>query len=524
MPMIRHCTRLVSARLLGLVCVSALVSLSALHAIAAEPFTPEQVVAEAKRLSAQPFVPPPAYPEALGQMSFEAWKDIRFKKKQTIWNREKLPFRIQLFHPGMVYDTPARIHVVSRGKSDRLPFAVQDFDYGGNHNISGQMSGDMGHAGFRILTTLTSGRRVEEVASFLGATFFRAVGKGQRYGLSARGLAVDTGLQDGEEFPYFKKFWIEKPGKKSRHLTIHALLDSKSLTGAYTFVLRPGRSTTMDVTARLFLRSSVSKPGLAPLTSMFLFGENTSPRPLEDFRPEVHDSDGLLLARPNGEWIWRPLDNPAKLRIDVFEANAPKGFGLFQRDSDFHHYEDLEAHFERRPNLWVEPKGDWGKGHVELIRIPSKKEIHDNIVVFWTPAEPLPVGQPLVYEYRLRWNGAANPHAPLSYVEATRTMRLDKTKERFVVDFQGKALRLLNPPAKVESVVTCGPGARITDTKVAKNPATGGWRLTFTVQSESDTGPMDFVLPRQIAPVGLRAFLRINDKTLTETWNYAFIP
>lgn len=490
----------------------------------AATFSASVVQNKAKELSKQPFQPPQPFPEALGKLSQEEWQDITFKKERTIWAKGNLPFKIQLFHPGMLYNTPVTINLVSGGEVQKLPFDVNNFDYGRNHNIIGQMTPQMGYAGFRVMSHLNSDRYSDEVAAFLGATYFRAVAKGQRYGLSARGLALNTGHADGEEFPYFREFWIEHPARKSTTLTIHALLDSKSLTGAYKFVLRPGSPTTMDVTATLFLRTSVAKPGLAPLTSMFLYGENTSPRPIDDYRPEVHDSDGLLIAEDENHWLWRPLENPDTLRITTFAADDPKGFGLIQRDDDFHHYEDLESRFGQRPDLWVTPKGRWGKGHLELIEIPSNKDIHDNIAVFWTPSKAWPVGQPMHYEYTLEWSGRPNQHPPLGYVAATRAMRPARGTQRYVIDFMGKALHLLQPPAKVEAVVTSGPGVSVTDLQVVKNPESGGWRLTFTVRSEAASTPMDFVLPKKIAPVTLRAFLRINDKVLTETWNYAFIP
>ena len=268
----------------------------------ATDFAPELVVAKARDLSTRPFVPvEEAFPEALRNMSRETWHEIRYNPDKALWADEKLPFQVQFFHPGMLYDKPVTIHVVSEGRTARIPFSTENFDYGSTHNISGQMTPQMDHAGFRVHGYINSSRHVDEIVAFLGASYFRAVAKGQAYGLSARGLAVDTALPDGEEFPYFKEFWIEKPGRKNTSLTVHALLDSKSLTGAYTFVLQPGKATTMDVKATLFLRNQVKKIGLAPLTSMFLFGENTSPRPIDDFRPEVHDSDGLLMAYSTGE-------------------------------------------------------------------------------------------------------------------------------------------------------------------------------------------------------------------------------
>ncbi|EGB13855.1 periplasmic glucan biosynthesis protein MdoG [Pseudodesulfovibrio mercurii] len=489
------------------------------------PFSRQVVVDKARQLSQAPFAPAQGeVPQALLDLDYDAWRDIRFRPDKALWKDEKLSFQVQFFHPGLFYDRLVDVHVVTKDATERIPFDPALFDYGNNHSLPEQIPERFGFAGFRIHGPINTPSYFDEVAVFLGASYFRAVAKGQAYGISARGLAVDTALPDGEEFPYFKEFWIEKPTRKSTSLTVHALLDSKSLTGAYTFVIESGRTTTMDVTATLFLRIPVAKIGIAPLTSMFLFGENTDERKVRDFRPEVHDSDGLLIKNDSGEWFWRPLDNPENLEINAFSADNVRGFGLVQRDRDFAHYEDLEAGYERRPTLWVEPVGDWGFGHVELINIPTDKEIHDNIVAFWSPRDPLPVGVPQTYAYRLLWYNGGFTHPPLGYVSATRTGDAWGGGQRFIVDFQSKALALLQPPSKVEGVVTCGKGAVVAAQNVEKNPHTGGWRLSFVIRPDQAPSALEKVLPNRRPPVDLRAFLKINDTTLTETWNYAYRP
>ena len=381
---------------------------------ATQKFSRQTVVDKARQLSQAPFdAERGLVPQALLDLSHETWRDIRFRPDKALWKSEKLPFQLQFFHPGLFYDRLVDINIIDKGTVERFPFDVGLFDYGSNHTVPEQIPSEFGFAGFRIHGPINSWKHFDKIAAFLGASYFRAVAKGQAYGLSARGLAVDTALPDGEEFPYFREFWIQKPTRKSTTLTVHALLDSKSLTGAYSFVIQGSKTTTMDVTATLFLRAPVKKIGIAPLTSMFLFGENTDDRKVRDFRPEVHDSDGLLIKYDTGEWFWRPLANPKALEVNGFEAENVRGFGLLQRDRDFNHYQDLEALRERRPSLWVEPKGNWGRGHVELINIPTDKEIHDNITAFWAPADALPVGVAQTYEYRLRWyEGRFTPTRP----------------------------------------------------------------------------------------------------------------
>lgn len=491
----------------------------------AQPFSRQAVVDKAQQLSQVPFNQEKGQvPQALLDMSYDTWRDIRFRPEKALWKNEKLPFQLQFFHPGLFYDRLVDINIIHKDTVERFPFDNALFDYGSNHTVPEQIPSEFGFAGFRIHGPINTKKYFDEIAVFLGASYFRAVAKGQVCGLSARGLAVDTALPDGEEFPFFREFWIEKPTRKSSSLTVHALLDSKSLTGAYTFVIQGGKTTTMDVTATLFLRTPVKKLGIAPLTSMFLFGENTDERKVRDFRPEVHDSDGLLIKYDTGEWFWRPLVNPEALEVNGFMADNIRGFGLLQRDKEFNHYQDLEAKRERRPSLWVEPKGNWGRGHVELVNIPTDKEIHDNIVAFWTPEDALPLGVPQTYEYRLRWYSGRFTHPPLGYVEATRCGDVEGGGKRFVIDFNSKALKLLRPPSQIIGEVTCGKGAVVSEQRAEKNPHTGGWRLSFVVRPEEKPSTLEKVLPKRRTPVDLRAFLRLNETTLTETWNYAYQP
>ena len=524
-PALRHLNSLFTAlALFALVLPTALLAKPAL-ADEEEAFSRQVVVDKAKQLSQAPYDPSQIeVPQALRDLNYDAWRDIHYRPERALWNDEKLPFQLQFFHPGMYYDRPVDINIVTKGVAERLAFDPTMFDYGSNHPLPEQIPPQFGFAGFRVHGPINTPDYFDEIAVFLGASYFRAVAKDQIYGMSARGLAVDTALPDGEEFPYFKEFWIEKPTRRSTSLTVHALLDSQSLTGAYTFVIEGGRTTTMDVTATLFLRVPVTKIGIAPLTSMFLFGENTDERKVRDYRPEVHDSDGLLIKNESGEWLWRPLDNPEALDINAFQADNVRGFGFIQRDREFEHYQDLDNRFERRPGLWVEPVGDWGLGHVELINIPSDQEIHDNIVAFWSPRDPLPVGVPQTYEYRLLWYNGVFSHPPLGYVLSTRTGEAEGGGQRYVIDFRSKALGLLPSPSKVEGVVSCGKGGVISDQRVQKNPQTGGWRLSFVVRPDQSPSALEKVLPKRRPPVDLRAYLKLNDTTLTETWNYAYRP
>ncbi len=350
------------------------------------------MVEQARNLAAQPYAPLTSQlPQPLADLDYDIYRAIRFQPAQSLWHGERL-FEIQFFHLGFLYREPVRIRVVEDGTVRTLHFNKAMFNYG-KTSLKDQLPTDLGFAGFRIHYPLNRPDYKDEVTVFLGASYFRMVGRNQVYGISARGLAIDTALPEGEEFPAFREFWLVRPAPGATSMTVYALLDSESLTGAYRFHLIPDTETAMDVQTTLFARAEVKRLGIAPLTSMFFVGENQV-RSVDDYRPEVHDSDGLFMHTGKDERIWRPLSNPKELRVSSLLDEAPRGFGLLQRDRNFAHYLDLESHFECRPSFWVEPRGgQWGKGAVHLIEIPMDEEIHDNIVAFWVSDQPLKAGE-----------------------------------------------------------------------------------------------------------------------------------
>jgi glucans biosynthesis protein len=498
--------------------------LHAADAAAASPFTFQAVVDEAKELSKAPFQSPAGeVPDSLLKITYDQWRDIRFKPEKALWRQEKLPFTVQFFHPGLYFDRTVSIHVVDpKGTVHPVPFSKDLFDYK-SEKVKSLVPENLGFAGFRVHSFINTRDYQDEVVVFLGASYFRAVGRHMNYGLSARALAVDTSLPSGEEFPFFRKFWIYRPGAGAKDITICALLDSPSLTGAYRFVVIPGQETVMDVQSTIYLRKKVQKLGIAPMTSMFYYGENTSIRPVDDFRPEIHDSDGLMLDTGDGEWIWRPLVNPKSLLATSFQMTNPKGFGLCQRDQNFDHYQDLESNYENRPSLWIGTTGNWGEGRVELIQFPTDKEIFDNIVAFWVPSTLPEVGEPLRFDYRMNWHyfsDAGRP--PAGRVVATYTAK-GKTPgtRKFVVDFQGGQLQTLGPEAPLEGIVTVGGNARLVEQQLHKNKFTSGWRLVFQISMERD-GQKEKQDVHE--PVELRAFLRLKKDILSETWSYVYQP
>ncbi len=490
-----------------------------LVATSAHAFGLGDVEATARQIAAEPYrdrqTVVPRWMLKDGAMTYDQWRDIRFRPEQSLWRDEKLPFQVQLFHPGLYFDRSVQVHVIENGTDVPLPFSTKYFHYGKN-DFAAKIPPDIGWAGVRIHTQLKRPEYFDELIVFLGASYFRAVGRDNVYGLSARGLAVDTVEPSGEEFPRFIEFWLVQPAPDATSVTLYALLDSPTASGAYQFVVTPGVETTVDVDARLFLRRAPKVLGLAPLTSMFFFGENRT-RWFDDFRPEVHDSDGLLVHFDGGEWLWRPIDNPTRIDVASMATTNPRGFGLIQRDRDFRSHQDLETRADLRPSAWITPKGDWGAGTVRLVQIPTTTELMDNVVAFWVPDVLPKPGEPLAFAYRLSWYGDDPTRPPGGRAVATRrdhgAVGTPRTAHRWVIDFEGAGLTVLGADAEPRAVVTASNGATLIDQHVYKNPVTGGWRLTFQMEPKEKTQPVE-----------LRAYLERKGEVLTETWSSAWLP
>jgi glucans biosynthesis protein len=489
-------------------------ALTLLRGATAAAIALDDVAAKALGLASESFqAPANTVPEWLANITYDQWRDIRFRPERSVWKDLALPFQVQLFHPGFHYQRIVAVNVVDSAGVHPLRFQPTQFDYGRN-DFAGKVPPDLGYAGLRLHAPIKTPKYFDEVIVFLGASYFRAVGKDQVFGLSARGLAIDTALPSGEEFPYFRELWVVQPTAKDTEATIYALLDSPSLAGAYEFRVRPGAQTVVHVEARIFARRAVQKLGMAPLTSMFYHGENTV-RVFDDFRPEVHDSDGLLLNFVSGEWMWRPVDNPRTLNVSVFSMPNPRGFGLIQRDRDFDQYQDLETRPDLRPSAWVIPDTPWGKGRAELVEIPTKSDTNDNIVAYWVPEKGPAPGTSFTFAYTVYWYGNGDREPP-GHVVATRRDRGNaEGAYRFIIDFAGRKLSELPPETILRAVVTVASGAEaatLLDQHVVKNPDTGGFRLTFQVR------------PLRNEPIELRAFLDKDANTLTETWSYVLLP
>ncbi len=455
-------------------------------------------------------------PPAIARLSWDQWQSIRFRDDHSLWYGEGLRFRIQLFHLGFTIKKPVKIHAVDGGQSQELSFDPALFDYSRSGVDSRKLPPTLGFAGFRVLFH-TDWKR--DVAAFQGASYFRAVDGELQYGMSQRGLAIDTGLPRPEEFPDFIAYYLERPSKDSSQLTVYGLLDSPSVTGAYRFVIDVADTLVMDIDSALYPRKPIERLGIAPGTSMFLCGPNDR-RVDSDWRPAIHDSDGLQMHTGAGEWLWRPLVNSPSVRVNSYADESPRGFGLMQRDRNFDHYQDDGVFYDRRPSVWVEPKSGWGRGAVMLVEIPATDETFDNIVAFWNPADKPQRGQELLFGYRLFWC-RYNPSAcPLAQVFATRDgiggivgQKRGYFSWRFVVDFSGGDFALLGEEAHIEPSISASRGV-IEITSARPLHAIRGWRAMFDLKLTDDS----------TEPINLRLYLTLSGQPLTETWIYQYTP
>jgi len=507
------------------IALPALAFVGALAAAApAGAFSLDDVTARARALADKPYAPPASnLPPVFAQMQFADYIKIQPRLDAVEWKDQGTPYRLGFYHQGMHFSTPVKIsEIVGKGVQE-IRYEPSRFDFG-DLKLDKAATNKLGYAGFRVLYPLNRADKLDEVMSVLGASYFRVIGKGQVYGLSARGLAIDTGLPVAEEFPAFREFWIERPTGQGKVLVFYALMDSKRATGAYRFELIPGEDSVLKVQARVFMRGPVTKLGIAPLTSMFLFGPNQM-RDANNFRPALHDSNGLSIHTGDGEWLWRPLNNPKHLAISTFQVNNPRGFGLMQRGREFSAFEDLKDRYDLRPSAWIEPQGDWGKGHVELVEIPTPDETNDNIVAFWTPDQLPPKGQPIKADYTMHWTlderGAFSKD--LAWVKQTLRSAGEITQANlirhldgslgFVIDFEGGALASLPADAPVRASFSVSDNAEVIENILQPNPVTRGYRVTLRIKVKD---------PKKV--VEMREALVAGDKALSETWSYQLPP
>ena len=489
----------------------------------------DYVAQRALERARHPFHSPRAdLPKVLRQenLDYDKYREIEFRHERALWAADGLPFHAEFFHPGYIYQEPVHIYEFTATHVQPIRFVQDFFNYRALH-IQNEIPSDTGYAGFRLLNQLNESNKWDEIGAFLGASYFRLLSKGQHYGQSARGLALDCGEPDRpEEFPIFTDWWLGKPQMDDGQLKLFAILDSVSCAGAYQIVIHPGEMTVADVEAVLFLRETntvhavdtnrlpLRTIGLAPLTSMFLFGKN-SERKFDDYRPEVHDTDGLLVRMDNGEVFWHPLDNPSVMRHQIFSAPNIRGFGLLQRERSFAAYQDMFNLYHLEPSVWVEPRGNWGDGDLHLVELSENYEGFDNIVVFWDPKnKPAPL-QPCRFSYTLRWMSDTDKLSDEKVV-STR-MGLDSgypNGRQFVIDFDGPKLDAIPESDLPQAVANCSANAVIVNNQVLRCYGLGTWRVILKMQPR----------PGNTDPVDLRCTLQKGTNLLSETWTYQWSP
>ncbi|MEM8571119.1 MAG: glucan biosynthesis protein D [Pseudomonadota bacterium] len=470
-----------------------------------EPFSFGELKARAEALSRTPYVAPEiSHPEILEQIDYEAHWRISFRPEATVKVGD-VP--LQFFHVGTFFRAPVKMSIVDNGQAREIRYSRNYFDMPDDSPAQG-LGEDAGFAGFRIMRDDLK----TDWISFLGGAYFRTDGAEMQYGLSARGIAIDTGLATPEEFPRFTEFYIEDSVNPDTNVVIYAMMDGPSVTGAYRMEIANADGQIMDIQSELYFREAVERLGVAPLTSMFWYSETLRMQAFS-WRPEVHDSDGLSILTGAGEQIWRPLNNPPRTVTSSFSDQSPKGFGLIQRDRHFYNYEDDGVFYERRPSVWIETVGDWGAGAVQLVEIPTDDEIYDNIVAYWLPEDLPDAGDARAFNYRLHW-GTREPHdSGLALTEATRIgaggvpgQPRPADQIKIVIDFEGESLEGLTAGHGVEPVISAGP-AEVINPYVLPIARHDGWRLIFDLRTPADLETLD-----------IRAFLTFEDVPLTETW------
>ncbi|MDK3074884.1 glucan biosynthesis protein G [Sedimentitalea sp. JM2-8] len=467
-------------------------------------FDRDYVIALAREMAASDYRARDMVPEAWRDLTYEQYKLIRFRPEAALWYGTDTPFNVDFFTPGLYFPRTVKVETVEGGTATPVAFDLAMFE---KSDSVPELPVDetLGFSGLRLRTEMHRPGLTDEFCVFQGASYFRAIGLDQIYGLSARGLALKTGDAEGEEFPDFIRFWLERPNPEQRNMIVHALMDSPSVTGAYRFDITPGPACVMEVEATLFARKELHHVGLGPLTSMFLFDETNRDR-FDDFRPAVHDSDGLMIFNGAGEILWRALANPKHLQVSSFSDSAPRGFGLMQRARRLSDFADLEAHYHRRPSLWVEPRGDWGQGAVTLVEIPADQEIYDNIVAYWRPSNSYEAGSQVDLAYRLTWGAQAPVAVDLARVVNTRMGGHLRGGRIATVDFGPHPLFEDGPEAL--TVHVSSPNVETSAGILQHNPETGGLRLAFTFD------------PGERQSVELRAQLLKDDQIASEVWLY----
>ncbi|QDU77109.1 Glucans biosynthesis protein G precursor [Bremerella volcania] len=469
----------------------------------------EAMVTKAKVNAAKPYESSRELPEDLNNLDYDTYRLIAFEHEKSIWKNEALPFWLELFHRGYIFRDEVQVSLLPENAKAARQTKWMEFDKS-LFQYRGELAGldppkDLGYSGIKVIGKFPSSEHPLEIASFLGASYFRAISPGQFYGTSARGLAVDIGLAKTEEFPIFREFWIEQPRQDAKQLKLWALLDSPSVSGAYALVIHPNETMTIDVKAKLFFRSVPEKVGFAPLTSMFMWGMGKD-GPKNDPRPRVHDADSLLIQKGENDWIRRSLNRLDFPSLSNYDAKQLYGFGLMQAERAPGRYKDDEAKYHLRPSVWVTPKTPWEDGAVQLLELPSEHEGIDNIGAYWMPKQPIEIGKPIDLEYHIAFLNQAPKQHSLAKVTDFRVDRSDKSSLRLTVVFQGDTISKFSTERQLQAFIDVQRGK-------AENVVVRRTALN-TVEVSCN------LIPDSPYAMEMEVYLIDEDELFSESWRY----
>lgn len=370
--------------------------------------------------SQREYEPAPELPEPLASWQYDDYMKVKYRPERATWFDQGLPFWLETFHRGFVQTDLVELFTLNPSPSgdpisQRIAFNTNDFVY--DAPLNAEEIPPAGHAGFRIVGPFPNRPDAQEMLSFIGSSYFRGRCGDTIYGASARGLAINIAMMQEEEFPDFRAFWIQMPAADSDQIAILAFMDSPSLTGAYRFRLVPGNAVTrVKVQADVYYRDRPEKIALAPLTSMWMWGDGLKGPP-KDNRPSVHDSDGLLIQTGPNEWRWRAFARQSYPSVTSTEVESLHGFGLIQRNRAFYHYDDHNARYDKRPSVWIKPDAPWPDGRIELLELPGAHEGIDNLAAYWLPPEEESAPDQSASETDPSVESAANPGSAVAAID-----------------------------------------------------------------------------------------------------------
>lgn len=419
-------------------------------------------------------------PAPFADLDYDAYRGIRPRRGQAAHLAIGPDYEVDLLPPGLYFPEPVGIEIPEGDGAGfrEVAFSPELFSFEPRYfdDVPDTAPG-AGFSGLRLRHPLGDARVMDEVLVVQGASYFRAVGRAMVYGLSARAVALGTGGPEPEEFPRFTRLRVHRPDADGA-VRIEGVIDSPALAGHLEMTLRPGATTRMRIAVTLIPRRDIADVGVAPLTSMYLKGPMRA-AVSDDFRPRVHDSDLLFIRNGAGESLWRPIVNPARTEISSFLDDGPVSFGLFQTMRRYAAFEDTEARYHDRPSAIVSPAGDWGRGAVVLVEIPTDTEFMDNIVAFWRPERPLATGREYRFDYDLIWTRSAPAMAPGRAILQSRSGREHDRPgtRRFVIDLAGS-------PEGLSPEISARGGAEISGLAIVPLPGGRGTRVTFLMTPE----------------------------------------